>query len=118
MREIVHVKLDMLNRISFGHREHIIAMLEAAQVEIQEWLKEGQSHTFSKVDDEVFDGLHKLKTTFAMLGAGRCVQMCQVILDQKGELANRESLESWNGLLTEAQVVLADIHTFLKEGWD
>lgn len=118
MREIVHVKLDMLHRISFGHREHIKAMLEAAEVEIQEWLNGVGKRPFSQVDAAVFDEVHKLKTTFAMLEAGRCIQLCQVVLDQKGNIVDEQTKETWDTLIGESRVVLEDIYTFLKEGWD
>lgn len=118
MRKLVHVNVEMLERISYGHREHMMAMLEIAEQEVRQWIHGMKEIKLRRVDDLIFSEVHKMKTTFSMLQAGEVVLLCQGILDQKDCEVDERLKQIWKALIRESKIVLEDIQSLRIEDPD
>lgn len=108
------IKLDMLQQISFGNHDYLIALLDGASEEIKSCKSSWKSNQLGGQRQSVFRELHKLKTTFGMLQCGRLIIMSQTIIDQLDQWPSSTIQLDIEELFVLCDEVVEEIDTVIK----
>lgn len=108
------IKLDLLSQIAFGNQEYVQQLLEAAKEDL-EAADEKLQNCDATNSKELFNELHRLKTTLSMLQAGPVIMDCQSLLDQIGQEDSTDMSDQLNTFRSRIKPLIQELDTLINK---